>query len=414
MKSAYFAEWCYFTVLIIIIGGNRMNIGIISINAHTKVLNFASPIHSYAFQQFLKQNGIDSIIIDYKPNYYGTCNPKYPLLHYRKHKNNDPKKQRELEKKWLKLFLARRKRFNKIQKFIDTYYKTTNKCYSAKILNQEDVEEGIDCYICATDVIWKCNPKAGFDKGFMLACKSMEGKGKIAYAASRGPSKYNEEKEKEFLSYIKDFDHISVRERSFCEYIESISDIPVTHVLDPVLLHDKAFYEPITKHPKKKGYVLIYVVEDNMKRINPLIKLAVAFAKKKGLEVIELSEYLEHRNFPKGTSHKVVYGIGIEEWLGYLHDADYIFTNSFHAACFSVIFEKEFFVGARHGDKIESLLEMFGISNRLTSQCFEKNKFIGTEIDYVTVNEKMKEYQKSSAEYILNAIHDVEKKMQQE
>ena len=36
-----------------------MKIGIISINAHTKVLNFASPLHSYAFQQFLKMHGYD-------------------------------------------------------------------------------------------------------------------------------------------------------------------------------------------------------------------------------------------------------------------------------------------------------------------------------------------------------------------
>lgn len=40
-----------------------MKIGIISINAHTKVLNFASPLHSYAFQQFLKMHGYDSVII---------------------------------------------------------------------------------------------------------------------------------------------------------------------------------------------------------------------------------------------------------------------------------------------------------------------------------------------------------------
>ena len=58
-----------------------MKIGIISINAHTKVLNFASPLHSYAFQQFLKMHGYDSVIIDYKPNYYGQYNPRHPLFY---------------------------------------------------------------------------------------------------------------------------------------------------------------------------------------------------------------------------------------------------------------------------------------------------------------------------------------------
>lgn len=389
-------------------GGKEMNIGIISINAHTKVLNFASPLHSYAFQQFLEMNGYkDSLIIDYKPNYYGSYDPKYPYFYHRKHKDKDPKKQKELEHRWLKMFFARRTRFNKIQRFIDKYYKTTSKCYTAKILDTEDVEEGIDCYICATDVIWRCNKKAAFDKGFFLACNSMEDKAKIAYSASRGPTKYAPDKEKLFLEYISKFDHISVREKSLKEYIESISDIPVTQVLDPVLLHEADFYNHIIKRPrkKKKGYVLIYIV---MQKASSLVKLAVDFAKKHDLEVVELSDYVEH--VPNGAKHKVRYNIGIEEWLGYMHDAEYIFTNSFHACCFSILFEKQFFVGKRDGDKILSLLEMFGLTDRMVANCFEGKKFIGTDIDYEPINKKRLEYKKISSDFILGALRDVEEK----
>lgn len=71
-----------------------MKIGIISINAHTKVLNFASPLHSYAFQQFLKMHGYDSVIIDYKPNYYGQYNPRHPLFYQLSHPMKNKKKQR--------------------------------------------------------------------------------------------------------------------------------------------------------------------------------------------------------------------------------------------------------------------------------------------------------------------------------
>ena len=149
-----------------------MKVGIISINAHTKVLNFASPLHSYAFQQFLQMNGIESVIIDYKPNYYGQFNPRHPYFYYRKHPVKNKKKQKAIEHKWLKLFLARQKRFDKFQHFIDRYYVTTDKCYNHKLLDTEDL--GLDCYICATDVIWKCNKNAGFDRGFFLACDSMK------------------------------------------------------------------------------------------------------------------------------------------------------------------------------------------------------------------------------------------------
>ena len=383
-----------------------MKVGIISINAHTKVLNFASPLHSYAFQQFLLQNGVESVIIDYKPNYYGQFNPRHPYFYYRKHPVKNKKKQKAIEHKWLKLFLARQKRFDKFQNFIDKYYVTTDKCYNHQLLDIEDL--GLDCYICATDVIWKCNKNAGFDRGFFLACDSMKGKYKIAYAASRGPVvELAEDKEKLFLEYISEFQHISVREESLGNYIESISDIKVTHVLDPVLLHEKEFYEPIIKRPKrKKGYVLLYVV---MESAVPLIELAVAFAEKNGLEVIELSENMADAKIPAGTHHKVVYDIGIEEWLGYMDEAEYIFTNSFHATCFSILFHKQFFVGKRNGDKILSVMEMFGLSDRKYEDCFEGSDCIAKEIDFGPVDVLRREYMQKSSDFILSALEDAER-----
>lgn len=382
-----------------------MKVGIISINAHTKVLNFASPLHSYAFQQFLQMNGIESVIIDYKPNYYGQFNPRHPYFYYRKHPVKNKKKQKAIEHKWLKLFLARQKRFDKFQHFIDRYYVTTDKCYNHKLLDTEDL--GLDCYICATDVIWKCNKNAGFDRGFFLACDSMKGKYKIAYAASRGPVvELDKEKQQLFLEYISEFQHISVREESLGNYIESISDIKVTHVLDPVLLHEKEFYEPIIKRPgRKKGYVLLYVV---MESAIPLIELAVAFAEKNGLEVIELSENMADAKIPVGTHHKVVYDIGIEEWLGYMDEAEYIFTNSFHATCFSILFHKQFFVGKRNGDKILSVMEMFGLSGRKVEDCFEGSDCIAKEIDFAPVDVLRREYMQKSSDFILSALEDAE------
>lgn len=60
-----------------------MKIALISINAHTKVLNFASPLHTYVFQQFLLDNGIKTTIVDYKPVYFKNFDVEHPpvLLH---------------------------------------------------------------------------------------------------------------------------------------------------------------------------------------------------------------------------------------------------------------------------------------------------------------------------------------------
>lgn len=379
-----------------------MKIGIISINAHTKVLNFASPLHSYAFWAYLKNHGIESTIIDYKPVYYGKFDPRHPLLYYRERPNpNDPDWQEQI-KKWTALFDEREYRFDRFEAFIQKYYQKTGTCYTAKMMETED--PGFDCYICATDVIWKYNPKNGFDRGFLLACKQMEGKKKIAYAASRGATKYTKQQGEQFFDYISDIDYISVREKSLMEYIQLNSDLPVAHVLDPVFLHEKEFYYDMAIEPEQKGYVLIYIV---MEKAKGLVKTAVEFAQAHNLEVIELSEDLENADIPKGTHHKVIYGLGIEEWLGYMQHASYIFTNSFHACCFSMIFGKQFFAGARGGDKIDSVLEMFGLEGRRVKGYNPKAALQMSDIDFDKLDVLRHRYMDESGAFLLNAIQDL-------
>lgn len=382
-----------------------MKIGIISINAHTKVLNPASPLHSVAFQQFLKQNGIESTILDYKPVYYGKADIRHPLFYYIDHPNPDPEEQIRLLKKWKKLFYEREKRFDRFEEFIEKYYEKTDKCYTAKILEEED--PGFDCYLCVTDVIWKYNPKNGFDRGFLLACKQMEGKKKIAYSASRGAKGYTTEQAKEFFDYISDIDYISVREKSLQDYIQQNSDLPVAHVLDPVFLQEKEFYTDMAILPKEKNYILIYLA---MEKADSLVKTAVAYAKNHGYDVIELSEYPSHAKLADGVNYKRVYDIGVEEWLGYMLNAEYIFTNSFHACCFSIIFQKQFFVGARGGDKIDSVLELFKLSGRRVKGFKPELAESLEDIDFTETEELRKEMVKSSADFILNAIHALENK----
>lgn len=380
-----------------------MKIGIISINAHTKVLNFASPIHSYAFQQFLLKNGIESTIIDYKPVYYGKFDVRHPLFYYVDHPNASEKQQKTLLKKWKNLFYEREVRYDRFEEFINKYYIKTPKCYNPKLLDKETLD--FDCYISATDTIWKNNKNTGFDKGYLLASKCMEGKKKICYAASKGASAYSKNQDKELYSYISDYDYISLRETSLQQYVKSITGMEFPHVIDPVFLHDKEFYYNITNRPEKKGYVLLYIV---MEKAPELVKKAVAFAQEQGLDVIELSEDMENAKLIDGTTHEVIYGIGIEEWLGYMANADYIFTNSFHGCCFSIIYQKQFFVGARSGDKIDSLLDMFELSWRRIADNSNGTAAEMQDIDYDRVDEMRHAYVKASGDFILNAIHDLE------
>ncbi|BAK46713.1 hypothetical protein CXIVA_07460 [Clostridium sp. SY8519] len=395
-----------------------MKIGLISISMHTRVLNFASPIHTVAFQHFLEKHGIETTIIDYQPRYYGKFDIRHPLFFYIENPYKNKERQLTALKEWKDLFYLQEKRHDRFKAFEKKYYtKKTPKCYTHKTLNQEDT--GFDCYICATDVIWKRNKVTGFEKGFFLALNAMKGKKKIAYSPSRGATGYTIAQEKEFLKLISDFDFLSAREKSFQEYISRITGAEIPLVLDPVLLNDVSYYRemmfpPEPVHMPEKKYLLIYIV---MERPTELVREACEFALKNDLQVIELGQYLDHADLVEGVRHSVVYDIGIEEWLWYLDHAEYIFTNSFHACCFSILMHKQFFAGDRSGDKIDSVLELFQLSwRRLLSaeRDSDRDRAMQMEdIDYDAVEAILQEQRMRSADYILGAIHTLEQREHQ-
>ena len=377
-----------------------MKVGLISINSHTKVLNFASPLHTYAFQQFLFENGIDNVIIDYEPCYRGKLDIRNPYDYYVAHPGKDEKVQKKREETWKKLYKEREDRFDKLQNFIDKNYVQTEKCFTQEKL--DEIDPGCDIYICVTDVIWKYNPKNGFDRGFFLACKSFEGKGKIAYAASKGVKEYTEEQGKQAGEYLKSFHYIACREKSLADFVNKKTSQRASIVLDPVFLQPLSFYEKICIQPEEKKYVLVYAV---MEKAGGLVEEAMRYAKERNLPVVDISDdaTILYQS-PNGERIKK-YGIGIEEWLGYMQNASCIFTNSFHCCCFSIIFNKQFFVGKRNGDKVDFVLHLFGLNNRRIKKNMNYNQ---KDIDYTVVNSLKDAYVNQSRKYILEAIKRTE------
>lgn len=392
-----------------------MNIGLISINMYTKGLNFACPLHTYAFQQFLLKNGVETTIIDYKPVYYGNFDLRHPadfyerLCDYRERTGNLDRIDELRSKRdgYRALYHEREIRYDKFQKFIDERYVKTNDCYDSDLLEVKD--PGFDCYICVTDVIWKKEPQKGFDRGFFLASKVMEGKKKIAYAASRGVFfAENEQDEEQFFGYLSDIDHIGVREESLKDYIETHMDKEVSLVLDPVMLNDRSLYDDMAIKPQEEGYLFVYYV---MEQAEDTLEQAAAYARARNLKIVEATD----RPIPQGKLSKYEdldvtyrYDIGIEEWLGYFKYADVVFTNSFHASCFSILFEKEFFVGSRNGDKVTNVLKQFKLENRRFNKDTDLLDPALGPIDYEAVGVLLKTKRKESSDFILNALRNLE------
>lgn len=397
-----------------------MKIGLISINAHTKSLNFACPVHTWAFQQFLKKNGIESTIIDYYPNYYDDFPARDPAPYYKKKYENLLKKEyisdEDRERAQAKMYkyeekldgyMALRKermiRYDKFQQFIDDNYVKTDISYNPETLNSSD--PGCDCYICVSDVIWSVDPYWGFEPSFLLDCGVMDNKWKIAYAASRGVPKPHTEEEKEyFFRVLSDFNYIGVREESLKEYInENLPSASATVVLDPVLLLKAEEYERIIVKPQETNFVVVYYA---MERPKALLKVAAEYAQRHNCKIVELTHIPIAGGLMDDFEVEVLYNfnVGPGEWLGYIKYAECIFTNSFHATCFSILFHKNFFTGKRNGDKLSHVLDMFDLGWRRIAE----TKNTDLVIDYEPVEQKLCEERERSEDFILSAIRSLE------
>lgn len=394
-----------------------MEIGLIGINKYSKYLNFACDLHIYAFQEFLSQNGYSSTILDYKPVDHDNFDMRHPA------KNAEKDYLEAVKKKESKATLdrlaslaygyrtapaERERRLDKFEAFIQKRLRFTEEQYDSDLLEIKD--PGFDCYVCVTDVIWQSLIKHDFDRGFLLGSKAFEGKPKIAYAASRGAAKdFTPDHESLFFEYLNDIDTITVRERDFSEYIEDRSDNRAPLVLDPVLLHDRTFWDEVAVEPREERFLVLYYV---MEQAADTIDKAVEYARLHDLTIIELSD----RPFKYGkindpdVKHVSRYDIGMEEWLGYIKNADAVFTNSFHGCCFSLLFEKTFFAGRRNGQKVPNFLATFGLDDRRFGPETGITSFTD-DIDYGPVKEVLGRLQQKSSELILEALIDAERQL---
>ena len=160
-----------------------MRVGLISINMYSKGLNFACPLHNWAFQEFLRRNGVESTIIDYLPNYYDNFDLRNPGDYYEKKVNlwkdkydvavksgnqesirlaeSKIKEHSNLRDSFKAMARKREIRYDKFQNFIDDRYVKTSRRYDSALLEVKD--PGFDCYICVTDAIWKKEPYWGYE-----------------------------------------------------------------------------------------------------------------------------------------------------------------------------------------------------------------------------------------------------------
>jgi hypothetical protein len=231
---------------------------------------------------------------------------------------------------------------------------------------------------------------------------------KIAYASSFGVSSIPAFQRKATGAYLDRYYKISVRELKGKEIVESLSYQKAQVVADPTMLLDSNEWTEEIKDSKVKTdepYIFCYFLGTNMEAR----KAANELKAKTGYKIITLRHMDEYVAEDEQFGDYAPYDVDPNDFLTYIKNAAYVFTDSFHCSAFSIQFHKKFmtFYRFRQGStgsrnsRIDSLLSLFNLKERLYQGDISK---IENDIDYEYVDCKLKELREESIAFLKEAL----------
>ena len=220
-----------------------------------------------------------------------------------------------------------------------------------------------DAFIVGSDQVW--NPSWYFPPFFLDFVPS--GIPKLAYAASIGQVALPEAVQARYREHLKDFSWVSVREEDAIRLLQGIAPGNVDCVLDPTLLLPRSDWEKIAA-PRQVDvpYVFCYFLGDD-----PAIReTAAEYARHHHLTLVTIPHAggVMHENDADFGNIQIDFP-SPEKFLSLIAHAQYIFTDSFHASVFSLIFQRQFIVFSRSShqnmsSRLSNLTALFHISER--------------------------------------------------
>lgn len=362
--------------------------------------NYGGVLQSYALCQFLRNQGFDAEQIQFD-------------------KNKGESIKRRLGKAYrYVLSIPRRIKYRSLYKEIRgrevkfAAFRDGEICHSEEVFTQDSLNElakEYQLYITGSDQVW--HPNAVCDA--YLLDFGVEGIKKMSYAASIAKDTLSTEECGRYKKAFKDYAAISVREKSAVELLRPIAPVEIQWVVDPVfLLRREEWQSLVGSKCDSEQYVLCYFLgNDSNER-----EIAKKYAKCKNLKLKAMS-------FLNGEISEVDLDYGDErminaspiEFVQLIQNAKIVFTDSFHATAFSLLFERQFYVFERScqssmGSRIESLTELFGVQdhycnipNKMTFDYINETALIDYSKDF-TAFEAMR---KSSISYLLSNINKI-------
>lgn len=345
--------------------------------------NYGGILQNYALQYVLKQIGHEVWTIDYgKYTWFDWFDNAWRVLAHKLLGHHatfeDTPTQRQKYEMPLRSF---------VHKHIDTTEPYTRRIRKSVVKNYL-----LDTLVVGSDQVWRPKYNYRIENSYLKFVSGLNIR-RIAYGASFGTDEweYTDRQTKRCATLIKQFNGISVREKSGIRLCEKYLKVNATNVLDPTLLLHAEDYNRLCLHiSKREPFVFAYILDDGEEKIKEII----AFSKRKGLPY-----------FIKSADGTISANDTIELWISYFRDAEFIITDSFHGTAFSIIFNKDFYVlgnKKRGNSRFESLLDIFDLKDRMVN-----NNILSKEldnIDWKKVNDKRENAIKNSKLWLMQNL----------
>lgn len=354
-----------------------MRVGIITFHETT---NFGSTLQAYALYYAIKKLGHECELIDYKCK--ALANKELPapfsfsmtLKEMAKHVLFS----RDIQSKYdaLMAFLNEKAKLSRPYDR-NTVYKSAN---------------NYDRIIVGSDIVWGMDITKG-DTTYFLDFVSENNK-KYAFASSIG-NPWSKEEKVLVKPMLEEFSGIAVREEESADWIEDLTGIRPHVVCDPtMLLTSEEWLSYKSDKYKDKNYVLAYFDNDSRDCIHAVNKIAKSY----GCEAL----FINYGRPFKGV--KSIRPYSIADFLSLIYYAKKVVTASYHGMLFSIYFNKQFvYFNRAHKSRMNTLAKKLGVA-----MCAGEGKDVlqMTEIDYSSINLKVKEFRNDSLEVLHNFVNN--------
>lgn len=303
----------------------KMKIGVITFSQTRD--NYGQILQCYAMQKFLQKLGHEPFLIQYQQPISQKANFKIRnLFKYLLNFN--------VYIKWFfnnKKFQAQKKAYDSSVKGVDRRFSQFLKenIELTMIYTKQELLSNppkADAYICGSDQIWKS------DDIFYLSFAPKSAL-RIAYAPSfGGETCFAAETENMIKRELSLFSFLGIREEDGVKLCHRLGFENAIKVVDPTLLLSSTDYDSVKNEISERNYIFVYLLGNST---DCSIDEIQQYAKSIGKKVIYVCSQGRYDTYEKTYAT-------IGEWLGYLSNADFVITNSFHCIVFSLIYNRQF------------------------------------------------------------------------